>query len=279
MADAVDSGTEQPDLQVEAPSGKDALRVTPEDFTDKKSTKAKSENSQDESQPRKSEAKDKNPGPWAKKLADLGLDDPRFDDFLRDEVQPYVTRLEQGRGESLWEANPDDEQHAFDLLSALREDPATTMQQLAEVLGFVEQSDDESLYPGQDPQFADDYQDEEAQAPVDDPYRDWVAQQIQREQQEQADQQYAQHIEMLEQRVPGFNPELYSMAYIANDGSLEDAWTAYMQFHRDPDPTDDAPPQLGGPAGSSAPPEEPSYSSIGDAMNSFLAEETAAKRR
>lgn len=284
MSDVVENGTEQPTEDVQ-PKGKGGIpRVESEDIRPKEGGEAKSEKSQEKSQPRQQDAgaKDKGPGPWQQKLAERGLVDPAFDEFLRTEVQPYITQLEQGRGggSQLWNGDAELEESAYEMVQAFRNDPVAAYRELGQILGLTEGSDLED--EGFDPvgnELGDDFDELGDEAPAD-PRMQYLDDLMRREQEEREDAEYNEFLNQLGQRVPGFNPELYSVILAATpDGNLDLAWQTYMKFHRDPAPTPDAPPQLGGPEGGTAPPEAPQFDSIGDALGAFLNEERAKKSR
>jgi hypothetical protein len=74
--------------------------------------------------------------------------------------------------------------------------------------------------------------------------------------------------------------------FVAANGDLDIAWNAYMKLHdryglaeRARAAQAETAPNVLGPDGGTPPPEEPQYSSIGDAMDSFLSEERARKSR
>lgn len=257
----------------------DGLNVTTSDFksSDSKS-EAKTDKSQGESQPsgKDEKAKDKGPGPWEKDLAERGLTDPRFSEYFSSVVQPYITQLEQGRGDSIWGGNDEDEQAAYELLNALRDDPEDTMSQLLELLGYQQEPD----FDIDDEHFDSlgDEGDYESEDDSNDPYRQWIQEKMQAEEDQYADEMFAQHLDLLAERIPGFDEELYVHMYLAT-GNEQDAFNAYMKYHMDPEPEQSAPPQLGGAEGGTPPPSEPHYSSVGEAVSAFLDEDRAARAK
>lgn len=227
----------------------------------------------DGSQPR-DEAKEKGPGPWTQKLVDAGLDDPRFDEFLRTQVQPYITQLEQGGGEAgpgMWDGDTELEQAAFDLIQELTTNPAQAYAELGQILG-MDQGDSDT--PTDEAPTAD----VEDDATEEDPRLQYVNDLMRRDEEQRQDAEYKEFMDTLSKRVPGFDPDLYTLAFIASDGDLDRAWGAYMKYHKDPVPEASAPSVLGD-EGGSAPPTEPKHESIGDAVSGFLAEERARRSR
>lgn len=277
MPDVVENGTEQPTQGLPA--------VTSEDVRPQKGGEtqggAKSDKNQDTSQPRQQDAgaKDKGPGPWSQKLMDAGLDDPRFDEFLRAEIQPYITQLEQGRGggSQIWNGDSELEQSAYEMVQAFRTDPIGAYQELGEILGITGEQ------PADDMDFSEDFDSlgEENQV---DPRMQYVDDLMRKEQEQREDAEYDQFLKELGNRIPGFNADMYTMVLAATpEGDLDLAYQTYMQkVHpslAQPTAPPDAPPQLGGTEGGTAPPEAPEYDSIGSALDSFLSEERARKQR
>lgn len=283
MTDVVENGTEQPTEQP-TPKGRGSLPpVETDDIRPKEGGEAKTDKSQDESQSPKGTKDAKGPGPWQQKLAERGLADPAFDEFLRTEVQPYITQLEQrgGGGQSqFWDGDVELEESAYQLVQAFRTDPVSAYRELGEILGLSEGMGDEGIEG--DDLLGDDFDelgDEEGGSPAD-PRMEYLDNLMRREQEAAEDAEYKEFLDQLGQRVPGFDPDLYSVILAATpNGDLDIAWQTYMKFHREPTAPPNAPPQLGGPEGGTAPPEAPKFDSIGDALGAFLNEERAKKAR
>ena len=223
------------------------------------------EGQQQESQ----QAKEKGPGPWDAKLQELGLTDPKFSDFLRTEVQPYVTQLEQG-GQG--EVDPQIQEQAQlwqELQNEFSQDPETAYRELGELLGLT--GDEEALGVDGDPDDADENDDGEVE---DDPRLSYVDEIMQRERQAKEDQEYNSFLDEMGKRMPGFDGDLFTHFVLAYQGDLDAALTTYEKYHKAPDPTDPPPPSLDG--GGSPPSASPKYGSIGDAMEAFLVESRAS---
>lgn len=276
MTDEVqENGTEQP--------VKASLDVTPSDVKpseNKGDNEAKSEKNQDKSQPdsKESPAKDKGPGPWQQKLAEKGLTDPAFDEFLRTEVQPYITRLEQGGadgGSGLWGGDAELEQAGYELVQAFQTDPVGTLQQLSEMIGITPGMEDAGY---EEPVG----EDSDAQYDDEDPRMQYIQDLMEREQAEREDAEYAEFLDEMGKRVPNFDADLYTTILAgAADGDLDIAWETYSKFHDRlrVEEKSEAPPQLGGSESGTAPPSAPQYDSIGDAVTAFMNEDRARRQR
>jgi hypothetical protein len=234
-------------------------------------TESKSQ-SQPKSGGKSAGAKDSGPAPWAKDLADRGLDDPRIDEYLRESWQPRMTQYEQqiSQYDELFGGDMDRAQMLAGLAEALENDPQGTYAELGQLLGL---SDGE--FSGDDEDFAFDEQPDEGESP--DQYREWVMNKMQEEQVQQQDQAYESLLSELEGQYPGFDRGLFHAAIVAHDGDPEQALGWYMQYHREPSPPDtpDGPTPVG--EGNPTPPEAQEYSGIGEALQAFMQEEKARK--
>lgn len=255
------------------------LEVTDEDVRAEKPA-PKADKQQAKSQPpgKESGAKDKGPGPWQAKLAEMGLEDPRFDEFMRSEVQPYITQLEQGGGgesSPLWNGDSELEQAAYQMIDQLRNDPVQAFYELGELLGLIDGEgnvDDGSGYD--DSEFeGDDFGDE-----PEDPRLQYVNDLMRKEQEQQEDAEYDAFLTAIGERLPGFDPDLYTQIFLANQGDLDASWDSYMRYHRDPEPPPNSPPTLGE-DGVTPPRSGPEYNGIGDAIDGFLSDLRASKGR
>lgn len=261
--------------------------INPVESTDT-SPVSKTEKQQDSSQPKQAaqtkddapapdQAKEKGPGPWDAKLQELGLTDPKFSEFLRSEVQPYVTQLEQGGQGG---ADPQMQEAAdswASLQEAFSEDPEAAYRELGELLGIGQ--DD---YDGGDPMGTDlgdpDGDMDDLALPgeggdPDDPRLRYVDEMMQRERQEKEDAEFDSFLTQMGERMPGFDPDLFTTFVVAAGGNLDRAMTQYEKYHKAPDPVDAPPPS---PDGGSPPPATPRYGSIGDSVSAWLSEEKAA---
>lgn len=273
----------------------DIRPASPDTGSDTKDTAApKAEKQQAQSQPKDQKqqstegqqqadpaAKEKGPGPWDAKLAEMGLTDPRFSEFFRNEVQPYITQLEQqsGQGNDVFEGDTEAAQAAKDLLDEFRADPVKAYRELGELLGLTEPGDGEmglgdegDLGAGADGDLGPD-----GSEPPSDPRLEYVDDLIRREREQQEDAEYDAFLEQMGQRMPGFDPDLFTTFVVANAGNLDMALTQYEKYHRAPDPVSDPPPSIDG--GGTAPPEAPRYGSVGDAISGWMAEERASSPR
>ncbi len=248
----------------------------------------------DESQPpaKEAEAKEKGPGPWTQKLAEAGLEDPAFDEFLRTEVQPYITQLEQGGAvdsDDPFQGDVELRDASFDLVQALRENPEQAYAELGELLGLtsadpeVDGMDGEEAAPGYD-EGTDGAEDEAQEEPEEMAY---VRQLMEREEMEKQDAELKEFLDQLGERIEGFDPDLYISALLSAQGDLDATLEHYMKMHNRYGLTERAreaakskeSPEVLGPEGGTPPPETPKYSSLDDAINSYMSEERDRKSR
>lgn len=224
-------------------------------------------------------AKEKGPGPWDAKLAEMGITDPRISEFFRSEVQPYITQLEQGgQGNDVFEGDTEAAQAAKDLLDEFRADPVKAYRELGELLGLVENGEDGMMGEDglDDPDAAALDGDVEGEAPTD-PRLEYVDDLIRREREQKEDAEYDDFLSQMSERMPGFDGDLFTTFVVANAGNLDLAMTQYEKYHRAPEPTPEAPPAVTG--GGTAPPSAPRYGSIGDSVSAWLSEEKAVTGR
>jgi tetratricopeptide (TPR) repeat protein len=243
--------------------------------TSEPKTESGDKSSQPKSESKDSGAKEGGPAPWAKDLADLGLDDPRFDQYLRDSWQPRMTQYEQqvAQYDQLFGGDIERAQIMAGLAESLENDPQGTYEELGRLLGFNDGEYDEAE------DGFDEGEDTDGEQEQPDEYREWVMQKMQEEQQSQQDQAYESLLTELEEAHPGFDRELFHAAIVAYDGDPEMALQWYMKYHRAPEPADapDGPTPLG--EGNPAPPEVKEYSGIGDAISDFMSEEKTRSSR
>jgi hypothetical protein len=253
------------DTEAQAPLDDAPPVEEPQSGTPKTDTKAT------DSQPAGAK-EERGPSPWAKDLADRGLDDPQFDEYLNEVWQPRMTQYEQQASEwsGLFGGDMERAQIMAGLAEALESDPEGTYQQIGEILGLTntdgEYSDTEGLDDGVD--GTEEHPDE---------YRDWVMNKMQEEQIQQQDAAYESLLSELSGQVPGFDANLFHAAIVAHEGDPEAAMQWYMQYHRAPEPgeTPDGPTPVG--EGNPTPPEEKQYSGIGDAIADFMSESKTSK--
>jgi hypothetical protein len=230
----------------------------------------------DKDSPKPDEAKEKGPGPWDAELQKRGLNDPRFDAFLREVVQPYVTQLEQGGGEieQLFNGDVEMASAAAEMLQDFIADPVKAYRELGEVLGLEGGAEGEALGEEGDDDFGLEDAGDEAESEPDDPYRQYVAELMQREQEAREDEEFEQMLNAVGQKFgEGFDAALFTKFVIANGGDMDAALRDYSQYHRAPEPKQDAPPVVDG--GGTPPPEAPKYDSIDSAIDAWLSEDKA----
>lgn len=268
------------------------IRPTDTGSEQSSTTAPKADKQQDQSQPKPNEqqskdgqpqvqpqAKDKGPGPWDAKLAEMGLTDPRFSEFFRSEVQPYITQLEQGAGQGndVFEGDQEAAQAAKDLLDDFRADPVKAYRELGELLGLVEDDgmgdlgDEGDLGLEGDPSGTAD-----PAEPPSDPRLEYVDDLIRREREQKEDAEYNSFLDSMSERMPGFDPDLFTTFVVANAGNLDLAMSQYEKYHRAPEASPEPPPT---PGGGTAPPSAPRYGSIGDSVSAWLSEDKAASGR
>lgn len=216
------------------------------------------------------EAKEGGPTPWAKDLADRGLNDPRFDEYLGEVWQPRMTQYEQqvAQYNDLFGGDMERAQIMAGLAEALENDPVGTYEEIGRLLGLAND--------GEYDEFAGDegeMPDEDGDYEQPDEYREWVMQKMQEEEIMRQDQAYESLLTELDEAYPGFDRELFHAAIVAHDGNPEAALEWYMKYHKAPEPVEehDGPTPLG--EGNPTPPEAKEYSGIGDAISDFLSEE------
>jgi len=225
------------------------------------------------------DAKEKGSGPWDAELAKRGIADPNVDAFLREVVQPYVTKLEQGGDGSpiaeLFGGDQEQAEAAQELLQSFIDDPETAYRELGELLGLStpgmgSEDDLAGLDPEGDPGAGDPASDGNESL---DPRLDYVDQMMQREREQAEDAEYENMLSQLGERLPGFDSELFTQFVVSSGGDMDRAMQIYMKYHRPPDPADNPPPTVDG---GTPPPAAPNHSSIGDAIGSWMAEDSAA---
>lgn len=250
--------------------------------TEKTGSKTEEKGTKSQPQPKDGEAKEKGPGPWDAELAKRGIADPNVDAFLREVVQPYVTQLEQGGDGEIDQlfGNRETAGYMAEFLAALREDPVQAYRDLGELLGLADadlgelggEGDEQLGLEGLGAEGEDGM--EEPATPFDEE-REYVRSLIAKEQEAQEDAQYNELLQQIGSRIPGFDENLFTRMMIAAGGNRDTALSWYMEYHKAPAPTEEAPPTLEG--GAPPPREAPRYNSIDDALDAVLAEGRAAR--
>lgn len=223
----------------------------------------------------------KGPSPWETELAERGLDDPKFAEYMRDK-QGYITQLEQsnsafkqlfGEGEeAVGIANI-----AANVIKGLEEDPAGTISEIMRVLELdpVDLFGDPNDIEGYD---EGDYEDEGDYDEEPDPVTAWVSQKMQAEQEAQQDAAYDAIIAQIKQQHGGFNDRVFHNYVIAYDGDIQAAYTEYAADFP-PQIKAQAPPVIGGGSGQLPPQPQKQYNDFGGAVDDFMAEMKASRRR
>lgn len=274
----------------EAQAGDSGLEVSPEDVAPKESksaeSKPKTESKEKSSQPKseakssdeksepKQEAKEDGTAPWAKDLADRGLNDPNFDSYLREVWQPRMTQFEQdlGNWSNLFGGDMERAQIMAGLADALEQDPEGTYQQIGELLGLLSESEENPALEDDEGYDEEEYDDEEP-----DEYRQWVMSKMQEEEEAHQDAAYEELLTELETAHPGFDRELFHAAIVAFEGDPDQALEWYMKYHKPAqEPSEmDGPDPVG--EGNPVPPTQETYSGIGDAIAAFMSEDKTAR--
>ncbi len=227
-------------------------------------------------------------GPWKSALAKRGIDTPEVNAYMAEEVQPYITRLEQQGGPiaALFEGDQEAASIAAGLLNELGENPAKAVADLITLLDISDE-DINALLEG-----SDEGPDDDVQPPVEDdpenetPEQRWVRERMEREEQESHAEAYDTFMKTVaEEFGEGFDETLFSMA-VAASGSIEGAMEMYPaladKYGKPAAPK--APPVMGRRSGGQAPqPIEKTYdgsnSGWESAFDDLFAEEKAKKGR
>ena len=224
-------------------------------------------------------------GPWSASLQTTFTDEAtraQVDAYLRENVQPYVTKLEQGR--------PPEE--AASLYSDYQEDPIETHLAVTEQLyGPEARAAVESALFGEDGEQAQ----EEALEAVEEGQRDPEVQALlDREAERERETAYYDTMLELAENDPNFDEDEFSPFVIGTEGNVQEAYAAYtnwrgkVQARYTPAQTDVAgaeapdpvPPVLGSTApGGSAPPTQRQHGSLEEEMDNWFAEQQAAVSR
>lgn len=246
--------------------------------------------------PQQTTAKGQGAAPWAKDLEKLGINDPRFDDYLRTQWQPRMTQLEQ---EAAKYRNIFGEFHhaefAAQLLTALDENPVEAIRYMVTQLGvdpidlIDEVSDDELMGP-EDPEdqltqeqpYGDDLEAKLRELLENDPRIQYAQMSMTAEQEAMQDQALEDLLSGMEAHYEAngdqFNRDLFVHLLKAAEGDADAAYEAYERFHT-PAKTPDEPPPTGGGQKGVTPRSAPQYNSIAEAVEAFASDQRAAQQR
>jgi hypothetical protein len=244
------------------------------------------------------------PAPWTKDLEGMGLDPEtltKFDDYLRTNIQPHTTKLEQRTsgydkmfggfethdGSTL---DPDSAaEMASELLQSLASDPQTAVKEIIELMNLDPQSFLAVQQEMQEQMEEDgDQPSTEPDAPQEpDERQQWIDQQIEREKHAKEDEAWEAHLKELADKHEGhFGPKTYTMAMAGVGPDPDTALQWYQQAYDEiagiieaknapPKPAPSA--TLG--EGHPTPPEDYNDSSIKSAVKGFAADMRAARGR
>lgn len=242
--------------------------------------------------PSQPQAKGTGAAPWAADLERLGLNDPRFDQYLRSQWQPRMTQYEQEAAQyrNIF-GDYDTAKFAGDLFARLDSEPVEVLRFMAQQfnidpLDLIEEIADLDD-PAGDQQTTQQPNGDDLEAKL----RELLEQdpRIQYAQQTMTQAQQAQHDEALEDLLTGieqhyagkgdvFNRDLYVHLLKAAEGDADVAYEAYEQFHS-PAPKPDDPPPTGGGQKGVTPRQAPQYGSIAEAVSAFASDQRAAGSR
>lgn len=215
-------------------------------------------------------------GPWADQIR-TRFTDPEtqaaVDGFLREQVQPYVTKLEQSTRDI------EDAKRLYDDLSS---NPGETFLAITEELFGEEASAKviEALRTGAAAEDAEGNVEPTPGAQLDPETREVLEYAKQRKQQEEYDAALAQ----FKSKGHEIIDHLFHPFVAAAEGDFEVAYEGYKQFVDDarkqfgeaPAPTSEAPPVIASDTGTPpAVPTEKKYASIDDAIDDFFTEQKA----
>lgn len=219
------------------------------------------------------------PGPWAKDLAEFFSDDEvrgNVDTFLREKVQPYVTKLEGERAP----------EQAVLLYNDLNEDPASTFMVLTEDLfgPEVAQSVVKTLAEawGETPDIEQPATQVSSESDVD----PRLQKLYEKQEQEERDAEYQAAIDAIVEYDDSVNPELLAPFLAASEGDPRQAYLGYTEWveavrgagaeeevEEAPAEVEEAPAVLGSDVQTpSSVPTEKTYDTIDNALDDFLAE-------
>lgn len=224
-------------------------------------------------------------GPWTGDLESVFTDEgirTQVDAFLREKVQPYVTQLEQRSKPS------QEDEIALALYSDLREDPGSTYLAITEELFGPEAA--ESIQEALQSAYGIEDQEPEPQT-TDTPLDPRVARVIEsfeaREAREAYDAALTQVKTQAQTEQVNLNDELFHPFVVSAEGDMQAAYDAYKAWYgqaasvfnpqTETQEAPQAPPVIGSDTQApAAPPTQPSYSSLDDALDDFFAEQKAA---
>lgn len=228
-------------------------------------------------------------GPWADKLNSRFEDQAvraQVDEFLKAEIQPYVTQLEQARSDVPEEAGM--------LYNDLLENPTETYLAItSEIYGpeaaqAVEQALDQGASPEEAAAVGQQVAGEETEEDESDPVMERMKEEYVNNLQAEA---YGNALEQMKEGLPegekeAFVDELFAPFVVSANGDFEVALEGYRefvgkakeQFGLTPDQIPDPPATIGSDSTTTtAPPTQKKYESIDDALDDTLAEMRAQK--
>lgn len=230
--------------------------------------------------------------PWDADLEELGINDPRFSEYLRTKMQPRMTQLEQQVAQyqglvpedigSQFDSSTGAFEAGINILQGLATDPAATIRGLTQLFELDPQAVFElQAAVGNDPDAQQAIQEAEEQAQPEDgqdqtsPELVWARQMMQDQLEQQQAAQFDAHLADLEGQIPGFNRENYVVSLAAFNGDPNAALNFYINnLHNAAANATAAPPNptLGQTAGV-APTEAPQYGSLKEAIAAEFAEQ------
>lgn len=233
--------------------------------------------------------------PWDARLAELELTDPRFSEYLRTDIQPRMTQLEQQLAQ-YGQMFPQDitkqfaggaqeaAQAAAGILAGLNSDPVGTIQQLVQLLEIdpsALQQLQEAAGNDPDAQAALEVAEEqvsgqEGQGELP-PEIQWAREQMQVQVEQAQDAQFQSHLSQLGQQIPGLDAQKYTYALILNQGDDAAALDMYMKEFHNPATTAAPPSPTLGQAAGVAPNDSPQPTSIKGAVSDFMSEDRLAR--
>lgn len=248
------------------------------EMPDASSVEAPKDTSTQTSQPAEP-AKESGAAPWAKDLADMGLDPDtlgKVDGYLRTSWQPRMTKFEQDLAgwSKPFGGDLEGAQTAASFFASLDSDPAGTLANLESVLREQGLLGDASNSPYEsDDDGMDDPADETT------PEQEWTRQQMQAQKDKEENDHYEGVLnELADEKFPGLDRDLFTTFVIANQGNLDGAIAAYTPYHKAPDPTPTAPDTAGG-STTPAPREAKRPASLKDAISDWQSESRTARGR
>lgn len=215
------------------------------------------------------------PAPWQKDLDGLELGDftPKVDQYLREQWQPRVTKLEQdyAKYNDLFGGEFDNAEAASAMFGAFREDPEQAFMMLANAMGYKldgEQEGPQEPQAPEAPQPQDSFSDED---------RQWIAQQRQIQEQQQQEQILRDYLgEVAKDYGDNWDEQTYLTLFVGTNGdeaATKQMYDQFIQGRQPAAPAQTAPPVLSDNTGTAAAQAAEPPSSIDEAMAQYRAEE------